>query len=295
MQRDLTDKLIIITGASSGIGAATGLACARAGMDVVLAARRVDKLDAVADQVRGLGRRALAVACDVTRDADVVGLFEQTWETFGRVDAVFANAGYGLFGSVMETDLQAHRDIFETNYYGTLRTLREAVPYLLKTDSGNAGSGNPGSGNPGVGNPGVGLKHILICSSVASEIGVPKFGAYCATKAAQDSVAGACRAELADEGVTVTSVHPVGTATEFGEQARAYSPDQRAAERGSNTPKALTQTAEHVADRIVRCLSRPRPEVWPSPMARLAVAAATACPRFAAWVMRRHMRKISRG
>ncbi len=273
MLRNLTNKLIIITGASSGIGAATGLACARAGMDVVLAARRVDKLEAVAEKVRGLGRRALVVACDVTVDGDVAGLFERAWAEFGRVDVAFANAGYGLFGSVMETDLQTHRDIFETNYYGTLRTLREAVPYLQKTDGG--------------------LKHLLICSSVASEIGVPQFGAYCATKAAQDSIAGAMRAELADEGIVVSSVHPVGTTTEFGQQAREFSPDKRAAERGSNTPKALTQTAEHVADRIVRCLRRPRPEVWPSPMARLAVAAATASPRFAAWVMRRHMRKIS--
>lgn len=273
MSRDLTDKLIVITGASSGIGAATGLACASAGMDVVLAARRVDKLEAVADQVRGLGRRALAVVCDVTRDQDVAALFQHAMETFGRVDAAFANAGYGLFGSVMETDLQAHRDIFETNYYGTLRTVRQAVPYIQKTDGG--------------------LRHLLICSSVASEIGVPQFGAYCATKAAQDSVAGAMRAELADQGITVTSVHPVGTTTEFGERAREFSLDKRAAERGSNTPKALTQTAEHVAERIVRCLRRPRPEVWPSPVSRYAVAAATASPRFAAWIMRRHMRKIS--
>jgi uncharacterized protein len=273
MPHSLTNKLIVITGASSGIGAATGLACARAGMDVVLAARRVGKLEAVAGEAKGLGRRALVVACDVTRDGDVAGLFERAWEEFGRVDAVFANAGYGLFGSVMQTELQAHRDIFETNYYGTLRTLRGAVPYISKTEGG--------------------LRHLLICSSVASEIGVPQFGAYCATKAAQDSIAGAMRAELADEGVVVSSVHPVGTTTEFGEQARVHSPDKRAADRGSNTPKSLTQSAEHVAGRVVRCLRRPCPEVWPSPMARLAVAAATASPGFAAWVMRRHMRKIS--
>ncbi len=289
MSRDLTDKLIVITGASSGIGAATALACARAGMDVVLAARRVDKLDAVAGEVRGLGRRALAVACDVTRDADVVALFQQAMQTFGRVDVAFANAGYGQFGSVVETDLQAHRDIFETNYYGTLRTIREAVPYLRKTDEGKPRE----SGTPGA--RGAGLKHILICSSIASEIGVPKFGAYCATKAAQDSIAGAMRAELADQGIVVTSVHPVGTTTEFGDRAREFSSDKRAAERGSNTPKSLTQTAEHVADTIVRCLRRPRPEVWPSSMSRFAAAVATASPRFAAWVMRRHMRKISRG
>jgi short-subunit dehydrogenase len=292
MRHTLCDKLIIITGASSGIGAATARACARAGMDVVLAARRVDKLDAVAEEVRGLGRKALTVACDVTVDADVAALYERAWETFGRIDAVFANAGYGLFGTVMETDLQTHRDIFETNYYGTLRTIREAVPYLKKTDA-NHPAGDPGPGNPESGNPGAGLSHILICSSVASEIGVPKFGAYCATKAAQDSVAGAMRGELVDQGIVVSSVHPIGTKTEFGERAREFSLHEREAERGS-TPKALSQTADHVAKRIVRCLARPRPEVWPSPVSRFAVAAATACPRFGAWVMKRYMRKVSR-
>ena len=274
MPRDLTDKLIVITGASSGIGAATALACARAGMNTVLAARRVEKLEEVAKQIESLGRKALAVACDVTKDDDVIQLFEKSWETFGRIDAAFANAGYGLFGAVLDTDLQTHRDIFETNYYGTLRTLRAATPYLRKTDAG--------------------LKHLLICSSVASEIGVPQFGAYCATKAAQDSIAGAMRAELADEGVTVTSVHPVGTTTEFGDQARAMSTDKRAAEHGSNTPKALTQSAEHVAEKIVRALRRPCPEVWPSPLARYAAALTTASPRLTAWIMRRHMRKISK-
>ncbi len=69
--------------------------------------------------------------------------------------------------------------------------------------------------------------------------------------------------------------------------------NKRAAEHGSNTPKSLTQTAEHVANTIVKALRRPKPEVWPSPMARYAAALTTASPRLAAWIMRRHMRKIS--
>lgn len=273
MSHNLTDKVIVITGASSGIGAATAVACAAAGMDVVLAARRVEKLESVAKQINALGRRSLVVACDVTQDEDVAQLFERAWSEFGRVDAAFANAGYGIFGTVLDTDLQAHRDIFETNYYGTLRTIRETVPYLQKTSDG--------------------LNHILICSSIASEIGVPKFSAYCATKAAQDSIAGAMRAELADEGVVVTSVHPMGTTTEFGDQARALSKDKREAERGS-TPGALKQTKEHVADEIVKALHRPKPEVWPSTLSRFVVSLRILSPRLAAWLLRRYMRKVSR-
>jgi len=243
-------------------------------MDTVLAARRAEKLEVVAQEVEALGRRALAVACDVNEDDDVQALFDRAWATFGRVDVAFANAGYGVFGSVMDDDLQVHRDIFETNYYGTLRTLKAATPYLRKTEGG--------------------LKQLLICSSVASEIGVPKFGAYCATKAAQDSIAGAMRAELAGEGITVTSVHPVGTTTEFGDQARSKSANEQDAMKGSNTPRLFTQTADHVADCVVRAIRKPRPEVWPSPLARYAAALTTASPRLTAWMMRRHMRKLNR-
>lgn len=268
-QRILTDKVIVITGASSGIGEATAIACAKAGMHVVLAARRKDKLAQVAQAIQTLGRQALAITCDVTCDADVDHLFAQAFEHMGRVDVLFANAGYGLFLPVLDTPDDEHRAIFETNYFGTLRTLRSGVPYLRQTPQG--------------------LKHILVCSSSASEIGVPMMGAYCATKAAQDSIVSALRAELANEGTHVTGIHPVGTRTNFVDVAAALSQSPR---QKSNTPVALMQTSEDVARAIVRALRRPRPEVWPMSAIRFALALGTAFPRFAAWIMRRHARKI---
>lgn len=261
---------MVITGASAGIGAATALACARAGMDVVLGARRRDRLDAVAQQIEAIGRRAVPVTCDVARDADVAALFEQALGAFGRVDALFANAGHGLCAPVLSMTDAQHREIFEVNYFGTVRTLQAGTPAMRQADGG--------------------LRHIVVCSSVASEIALPDHGAYAATKAAQDAVAGALRAELAAEGFVVTTVHPVGTRTEFSAVVGRRS-GREIADATPNTPAFLAQSAETVARAVVRSLRRPRPEVWPMPAARYALAMTTACPRLAAWMMRRRARR----
>ena len=264
MARDLTDKVILITGASSGIGAATAVACAAAGMHLSLVARRADRLEAVAKRVAGHGRKAHFFTADVANPAAILAAVDACWETYGRLDAVFANAGYGLFDKVLQTpDVQA-RAMFDVNYFGTAYTLNAAYPRLLQT--------------PG------GLGHMLVCASAASEIGVPMLGVYSATKAAQDAIAGAMRAELAETGLKVTSVHPIGTKTDFMAVAGGAGVD--------NTPAAMQQPAEHVARCVVKALRRPKPEVWPSGAARLALALGTASPRLAAWIMRRHYRKL---
>ena len=262
--RDLTNKVILITGASSGIGRATAIACSEAGMRVSLVARRGDKLQQLASEIAGLGHRAHFFSADVCNSNDMKLAFADCWSAFGRLDAVFANAGYGQVVDIMDMAEHDERAMFETNYFGTMRALRLAVPLMRQT--------------PG------GLNHLLVCSSAASEIGLPTLGVYSATKAAQDSIAGAMRAELHDEGFKVTSVHPIGTKTQFmsiaGEQ------------ENKNTPAAFQQTPEQVADRIVSALRRPRPEVWTSGITRLGLALGTLSPRFAAWAMRRHYRKL---
>ncbi|MEO0587450.1 MAG: SDR family NAD(P)-dependent oxidoreductase [Planctomycetota bacterium] len=274
--RELRGKVIVITGASSGIGAATAVACGKAGMGVVLAARREAELMAVADRVRASGAssggQAWCVRCDVTVEDDVAGLFEAAVRQAGRVDAVFANAGYGLFKPMLETSDAEDRAIFETNYFGSNRTVRHGVAALRATREKHGDA----------------LGHVLVCSSSASEIGVPRMGPYCATKAAQDACASALRAELAQEGVAVTSVHPVGTSTEFFGVMADQSGDGSIR---ANTPVPLSQTSEQVAAAIVRALRRPRAEVWPAPWARWMLAMATLVPSFGAFAMARHERK----
>lgn len=264
MARDLTNKVILITGASSGIGAATAVACAQAGMHVSLIARRGDKLEAQTSAIGELGGKAHCFPADVTQKTDMQQAFESCIQQFGRLDAVFANAGYGQVINVMDMPESDERAMFETNYFGTMHTLRLGLPYLRETK--------------------VGLKHLLICSSAASEIGLPTLGVYSATKAAQDSIAGAMRAELNDSGFSVTSVHPIGTKTDFMQVAGEA--------ENKNTPTMMQQTPEKVARHIVASLRKPKPEVWPSPITRLGLALGTASPRFAAWAMRRHYRKL---
>jgi len=262
MAKNLTGRVIVITGASSGIGAATAVACARAGMDVALAARREDRLCKVAELVRSYGTRARVVPCDVQRDGDVSNLIKSTMCEWGRLDALFANAGYGLFSKVADTSPALIRDIFETNFWGTVRCIQEVVPVMRGKGGG----------------------HLLICASAVSEIGLPMYGYYAATKAAQDAIAGAMRAELAEEHILVSSVHPIGTETEFFDVVRQISPDAHGDEC-FNTPSRLTHTAEKVARSVVNCLRRPRPEVWPSAPARLGLAMTTAVPCLSAWSM----------
>lgn len=262
MARDLRDKVIVITGASSGIGAATAKRCHAAGMKVVAAARRVDRL---VDLVAPMGERGLAVACDVDRDEDVEQLFATAVEKFGRVDAVFANAGYGHKSPVETMDDAQVRAIFETNFHGTLRCVRVGLPLLRNTQG-----------------------HLLICSSAASEIGIPCYGVYAATKAAQKSIAQALRGELRGQSVYVTTVHPVGTRTEFFDTAAKVSGtvSGHTAPTKSNTPQVFEQTADKVAKAVVKALRRPKPEVWPMPAARFGLAVMNMFPRLSAWALR---------
>lgn len=266
-KRNLVGKTIVITGAGSGIGKATALASAAAGMDVVVAGRKLEPLENVAVAISQMGRRALPVVCDVRRDEDVARLIEQTEKQLGALDVMFANAGYGLFASVEHTTDQQYRDIFETNFFGTIRCIRAALPVMRRSGS---------------------LRHVVICSSSVSEIGLPMYGAYCATKAAQDSIASALRAELAHENFAVSSVHPIGTRSEFftrtGELHGAPVP--------VGTAESMMQSPEHVAKKIVACMRKPCAEVWPHMPTRLGLAIVTAFPMFNAMSMKKMMQDM---
>lgn len=263
----LIDKPIAITGASSGIGLATALRCARAGMPVALAARRVDKLEAIAAQIRQEGGKAVAVGCDVSNQADCERLVDRTVDAFGSIYAIFANAGYGIEGSVeSSTDFDV-RQIFETNFFGTLHLIRPALARMKAAGEG----------------------HILACSSCLSKIGVPYFASYCATKAAQDHYMRALRLEVHGTGIHVSSVHPIGTRTEFFDQTIARSKEARLAPR---TPEHLMQSPDKVAAAVVRCLGKPRGEVWTSTSTRLALGLAVMFPGLADAALRRALRKV---
>lgn len=270
----LTNLPIAITGASSGIGAATAIACAQAGMPVALAARREEKLRDVAEIIERAGGKAIVVACDVAKKEDCERLVAETVKAFGRIYSVFANAGYGGGKSAMEMPEADIRAMFETNFWGSLHLARAAVPHLLKNEQ--------------IG-PRQQRGHVLFCSSCLSKIGVPKYSAYCASKAMQDHYGRAMRHELRDSQVFVSSVHPIGTRTEFFEKAK-----RRGAELIDMTKDSSMQSPTVVANAVVKCLKKPHSEVWTSPLTRFALGCATIMPDTADWVLHRLYKKRTR-
>jgi NAD(P)-dependent dehydrogenase (short-subunit alcohol dehydrogenase family) len=257
---DLTGKPICITGGSSGIGRATALACARAGMPVVVSARREDRLADVVAEIRALGGRAVASPGDVTDRAAMDAMVDRCVAEFGSVYAVFANAGYGVDLPVHKTDEPTMREMFETNFWGTMHTIWAALPRMLEAGSG----------------------HIVICSSTIAKIALPGCGAYCATKAAQNMIGRAMNVELAHRGVRTTTVHPVGTRTEFFRIAHEKSNTDHPT-LDQHAPGWAMQPPEAVARGVVGALRRHTPEVWPSWSwaVRLALGVTHAFPRLA--------------
>lgn len=266
MAIDLTGKPILITGASSGIGRETALHCARAGMPVVLAARRAEKLNDAVAQITREGGRAIAVPLDVDDPAACTTAVARCIDAFGSIYSVFANAGYGVEAPVHETTNEMFRAIFETNFYGTLNIIRPALDHMKTARQG----------------------HILICSSCLAKFAVPYYAAYSATKAAQSHVGRAMNIELRPFGIRTSTVHPIGTRTEFFDTTARNSAD--GTKMSEHTPKAFMQKSSTVARAVVRCLKRPRVEVWTSLPVHLGMSLATFTPGFSDLFLRRMLK-----
>ncbi len=255
----LKDLPIAITGASSGIGLATALRCSEAGMPVVLAARRKDRLESAVAQIKSSGGKALAVVCDVSQKGAGEELVDRTVKEFGSIYSVFANAGYGVERRVDESTDEEIQALFATNFWGTLWTIRPALEKFKAQRNG----------------------HILICSSVVSKITLPGFATYSSSKAMQDHFGRALRLELqsdpATQNIHVSTVHPVGTNTEFSQVVSANSGRPR--RLGSSG--VLSQSPDQVARAVVKSLYSPRGEIWTSFPYRVALGLGTVFPSIA--------------
>ncbi len=229
---ELRGSVVIVTGASSGIGRATALAFARRGARVVLAARRAEQLATVADEIARAGGEAFAVRCDVGRMADLDELVRASLERFGRIDVLVNNAGFGFSGTIEDTPDDVMRELLEVNYMGAFRLTCAVLPLMRKQRSG----------------------HIVNVSSVVGKISFPFHGAYSATKFAMCAMTEALRGELSGSGVTATVVLPASTATEFFDA-------QQTIGTHSAAPAGPQQSAERVARAIVRSVDHPVPEV----------------------------------
>ena len=189
--------VVVITGASAGIGAATARAAARAGARLALLARRQERLTALAEELGSA--RALALQCDVTDTAQVRAALQQVVDVFGRLDVVVNNAGQGLQATVEQVDLADARAVLELNVLAPLAVVQAAAPLLRATGGGS----------------------IVNVSSGTTLAAAPGTGPYAASKAALEKLSAVARAELAQDGITVSCVLPFATETEFLTSIRA--------------------------------------------------------------------------
>lgn len=222
--RDISGLAVAITGASAGIGEATARAVVAEGASVVLGARRVDRLEALAAE---LGSSAAIVEMDVRAPADSQRLVQEAYSRFGRLDALVANAGIGAYGGIMDLTDEKLKTMMDTNVAGTVWPIRAAVPGFVDQGSGD----------------------IVIVASVAGIRGNGDEAVYAATKFAQVGLAGGLDRELRESGVRVSTICPGGTATEFAMGA-GRTPDMPGL--------ADMMSAENVAEAVVTVLQQPR-------------------------------------
>jgi NADP-dependent 3-hydroxy acid dehydrogenase YdfG len=238
---DLTEKVVLVTGASSGIGEATAREFGRAGAKVVLAARRLDRLEALAQEIDGFGHgaAALPVAADLSQLDDILALIARAQERFGRIDVLFNNAGFGRLDWL--ENLDPLKDIaaqLNVNVLGVMQMTRQVLPLMIAQRGG----------------------HIINMASVAGLVGTPTYTIYAACKFAVRGFSEALRREVAPWGIRVSVIYPGGVATEFSSHAGIKRKTK------ATTPAWMRLSAADVGRAVVGLVRRPRAGLiitWP--------------------------------
>ena len=259
MARRFENKTVFITGASAGIGAALARAFAQEGARVGLAARRVDRLESLQSEIEAMGGQAVAVACDVTDRASIDAAVTKVVETFGSLDVVVANAGFGVSGYFMRVNTDAFRRQFETNVFGLIDTVHAVLPHLIRSKG-----------------------RLGLVASVAGELASPQSGAYSASKFAVVGLAETLYYELAAFGVSVTCIEPGFIETEFRsvDNRGVYRP-----ERKDPIPAWICVKAPRAAHAILNALYARRYEAVISFHGKLLVAFHRHFPRTFRWLV----------
>ncbi len=259
-------KTVLITGASSGIGAALAGAFARRGANLVLGARNADKLRAVADALPGEGpARTLRVSADVSREADCRALVEAGLERFGGIDVLVNNAGISMRALFRDADLEVIRRLMDTNFWGSVYCTKYALPSILE----RRGS-------------------VVGISSIAGYRGLPARTGYSASKFALQGFLEALRTEHLRDGLHVLVACPGFTATNIRETSlRADGSSQGRSPR----EEARMMTAEEVAERTVRAIERRRRTLVLTTQGRLTVFLNKWLPGWMDGMVYRHLAK----
>jgi short-subunit dehydrogenase len=234
MNHPTNSKVVIITGASSGIGAATARRLARDGMFVTLAARRQDRLEQVAADVESSGGEALVVQTDVRNRAEIARMIQSTLDRWNRIDVLLNNAGMGNDRSLLRVKPEKIRDEISLNLSAVIECAQAVLPVMLRQKSG----------------------HIINVASIAGLVGVPSSTIYCATKFGVNGFSDALRRELLGTGIAVSAFCPGFTPSEI-------SPDLKAIAEGKpGAPRRFgLMPVTYVADQITHLIRHPKRQV----------------------------------
>ena len=226
MTSSLNGKVVLITGASSGFGKDAAHAFAREGCKVVLAARRLNHLQKLVDEIQDQGGEALAVPVDVANRSEIEIMVRTTLDIYGKIDILFNNAGFGR--SDWFENLDMVRDIetqIAVNLTGLIHVTRAVLPHMQKNGSG----------------------HIINMSSVSGWIAAPSFSVYSATKFGVRGFTDALRREVRYQGIRVSGIYPGFAATEFIQHV-----GENAVINNFNVPAWAEMTSQFVAEQVVK-------------------------------------------
>jgi short-subunit dehydrogenase len=239
-----TYPVILITGASSGIGAATARLFAREGYRVAMAARRFDRLQALADEIKAGEGQALPIAADVSRRETIQPMVQAALEAYGQIDLLFNNAGFGRLGWLEALDpVKDIEDQLRVNALGLIHTTQAVLPHMIERRSGQ----------------------IINMSSMAGWIATPTYSIYAASKFAVRGFTEALRREVGVWGIKVSVIYPGSVVTEF----KAHAGISR--KTGITTPAVLRLNTDQVARAVLSLARRPRPSLVLPGYMRLAV------------------------
>ena len=225
------NKVVVITGASSGIGEATAEKFAKNGANLVLVARRKEKLEQVEKNLSQYSVKTLICVCDVSDKEQVKQMSEKVIDTFSKIDILVNNAGFVIYGKIEELSIEDIESQMETNYFGTIYCTKSFLPHFLKQNSG----------------------HIVNVASVGGSFGVPGIASYCATKFAMLGFSEGLHHELHDTNVGVTVVSPIMVRTSLF--------DHPSFKNFTKHATGISLSSETVANAIIKASNSSRLEI----------------------------------
>jgi short-subunit dehydrogenase len=261
----MKDKVVIITGASSGIGEACALEFANKGANIVIAARNLDKLNAVADNIKKIGVAVLAVKCDVSVQLDCENLVKEAIAKFGRIDTLINNAGISMRAVFNEMEVDVLKSVMDINFYGTVYCTKYALPHILK---------NKGS--------------VVGVSSIAGYVGLPARTGYSASKFAMQGFLEALRTENLRNNLHVMVACPGFTASNIRNTALS---SDGSVQGESPREEQKMMTSEEVAQHIVKGVANRKRTLVLTTQGKLVVFLSKWFPKFVEKQVFNHMAK----